>query len=124
LSTDVGCKFFWGRASTPSDPDDKQAADHFNSAAYSSSSALSSAVNGNTGDHNWAGYGGTYFWIDPKERLAAVWMMQARTSAISIASYTGTWSTARWIELATAQASLQIGGAVAVALLPLRAPSP
>lgn len=36
-----------------------------------------SAVNGNTGDHNWAGYGGTYFWIDPKERLVAVWMMQA-----------------------------------------------
>jgi CubicO group peptidase (beta-lactamase class C family) len=77
LSTDVGCKFFWGRASTPSDPDDKQAADHFNSAAYSSSSALSSAVNGNTGDHNWAGYGSTYFWIDPKERLVAVWVMQS-----------------------------------------------
>jgi CubicO group peptidase (beta-lactamase class C family) len=36
-----------------------------------------SAVNGNTGDYNWAGYGGTYFWIDPKERLVAVWMMQA-----------------------------------------------
>ena len=36
-----------------------------------------SAVNGNTGDHNWAGYGGTYFWIDPKERLAAVCMIQS-----------------------------------------------
>jgi CubicO group peptidase (beta-lactamase class C family) len=36
-----------------------------------------SAVNGNAGDYNWAGYGGTYFWIDPKERLVAVWMMQA-----------------------------------------------
>ena len=36
-----------------------------------------SAVNGNTGDHNGAGYGGTYFWIAPKERLVAVWMMHA-----------------------------------------------
>ena len=36
-----------------------------------------SATNGSTGDYNWAGYGGTYFWIDPKERLIAIWMMQA-----------------------------------------------
>jgi CubicO group peptidase (beta-lactamase class C family) len=36
-----------------------------------------SAVIGNTGDYNWAGYGGTYFWIDRKERLVPVWMMQA-----------------------------------------------
>jgi CubicO group peptidase (beta-lactamase class C family) len=31
---------------------------------------------GTTGDYNWAGLGGTYFWVDPKERLVAVWMMQ------------------------------------------------
>jgi CubicO group peptidase (beta-lactamase class C family) len=32
---------------------------------------------GSAGDYNWAGFGGTYFWIDPKERLVAVWMMQS-----------------------------------------------
>ena len=32
---------------------------------------------GTLGDYNWAGLGGTYFWIDPKEKLIAIWMMQA-----------------------------------------------
>ena len=32
---------------------------------------------GSAGDYNWAGLGGTYFWVDPKERLVAVWMMQS-----------------------------------------------
>jgi CubicO group peptidase (beta-lactamase class C family) len=36
-----------------------------------------SSTNGSAGDYNWAGYGGTYFWVDPKERLIGVWMMQA-----------------------------------------------
>ena len=36
-----------------------------------------SSSNGSGGDYNWAGLGGTYFWVDPKERLIAVWMMQA-----------------------------------------------
>ena len=36
-----------------------------------------SATNGSAGDYNWAGLGGTYFWVDPKERLIGVWMMQA-----------------------------------------------
>jgi CubicO group peptidase (beta-lactamase class C family) len=36
-----------------------------------------SSTNGSGGDYNWAGLGGTYFWVDPKERLIAVWMMQA-----------------------------------------------
>jgi CubicO group peptidase (beta-lactamase class C family) len=35
------------------------------------------STNGTGGDYNWAGLGGTYFWVDPKERLIAVWMMQA-----------------------------------------------
>jgi CubicO group peptidase (beta-lactamase class C family) len=35
-----------------------------------------SSVPGTAGDYNWAGLGGTYFWVDPKERLVAVWMMQ------------------------------------------------
>ena len=32
---------------------------------------------GSKGDYNWGGLGGTYFWIDPKEKLVAIWMMQA-----------------------------------------------
>jgi CubicO group peptidase (beta-lactamase class C family) len=34
-------------------------------------------VPGSTGEFMWAGYGGTYFWIDPKEELVAVYMSQA-----------------------------------------------
>ncbi|MET0334792.1 MAG: serine hydrolase domain-containing protein [Rhizobacter sp.] len=29
------------------------------------------------GESNWGGLGGTAFWIDPKEKLIAIWMMQA-----------------------------------------------
>ena len=32
---------------------------------------------GNVGEINWGGAGGTYFWIDPKTNLIAIWMMQA-----------------------------------------------
>jgi CubicO group peptidase (beta-lactamase class C family) len=32
---------------------------------------------GSAGEFNWGGYGGTYFWIDPKEKLVAVLMMQS-----------------------------------------------
>ncbi len=32
---------------------------------------------GNVGEINWGGAGGTYFWIDPKAKLIAIWMMQA-----------------------------------------------
>ena len=28
----------------------------------------------------WAGYAGTYFWVDPKEELVAVYMSQVPTS--------------------------------------------
>jgi CubicO group peptidase (beta-lactamase class C family) len=31
---------------------------------------------GSPGEINWGGYAGTAFWVDPKERLVAVWMMQ------------------------------------------------
>jgi CubicO group peptidase (beta-lactamase class C family) len=34
-------------------------------------------VNGSTGDYNWGGAYGTYFWIDPKEQLVVVSMTQA-----------------------------------------------
>ncbi len=33
---------------------------------------------GSVGDYCWAGYLGTYFWVDPKEELVAVLMMQIR----------------------------------------------
>jgi CubicO group peptidase (beta-lactamase class C family) len=32
---------------------------------------------GSVGEASWSGLGGTTFWIDPKEKLIAVWMMQA-----------------------------------------------
>lgn len=35
------------------------------------------ALHGSPGDYSWAGAVGTYFWIDPKESLAVVLMMQA-----------------------------------------------
>jgi CubicO group peptidase (beta-lactamase class C family) len=34
-------------------------------------------VPGSVGDYTWGGYGGTYFWVDPKEQLTAVFMTQA-----------------------------------------------
>jgi CubicO group peptidase (beta-lactamase class C family) len=34
-------------------------------------------VPGSAGEYMWAGYAGTYFWVDPKEKLVAVYMTQA-----------------------------------------------
>src|SRR2546427_4161420 len=34
-------------------------------------------VPGSAGDFNWGGYAGTVFWVDPKEHLAAVFMVQS-----------------------------------------------
>ena len=34
-------------------------------------------VSGSVGEYSWSGFGGTTFWVDPKEQLVAVWMMQA-----------------------------------------------
>lgn len=34
-------------------------------------------VPGSAGDYTWAGYAGTYFWVDPKEQIVAVMMTQA-----------------------------------------------
>ncbi|MBC7956088.1 MAG: beta-lactamase family protein [Cytophagales bacterium] len=36
-----------------------------------------SASAGSVGEANWGGLGGTYFWIDSREKLIAIWMMQA-----------------------------------------------
>ena len=37
---------------------------------------------GSLGDYDWGGAGGTYFWVDPKERLIGVWMMQAPANRV------------------------------------------
>jgi CubicO group peptidase (beta-lactamase class C family) len=34
-------------------------------------------VPGSAGEFMWAGYAGTYFWVDPKEELTAIYMSQA-----------------------------------------------
>jgi CubicO group peptidase (beta-lactamase class C family) len=34
-------------------------------------------VPGSVGDYHWSGLGGSYFWVDPREDLVAVWMMQS-----------------------------------------------
>jgi CubicO group peptidase (beta-lactamase class C family) len=31
---------------------------------------------GTTGEYNWSGYGGTTFWVDPKQGLIAILMTQ------------------------------------------------
>jgi CubicO group peptidase (beta-lactamase class C family) len=35
------------------------------------------SIPGSVGDYTWSGVAGTYFWIDPQEKLVAIWMMQA-----------------------------------------------
>jgi CubicO group peptidase (beta-lactamase class C family) len=35
------------------------------------------AMPGSVGDYYWGGLGGTYFWIDPREKLIAILMLQA-----------------------------------------------
>jgi CubicO group peptidase (beta-lactamase class C family) len=37
-------------------------------------------IMGSTGDFNWGGSGGTYFWVDPKEELTAVLMARAESA--------------------------------------------
>lgn len=34
-------------------------------------------MDGSVGEFYWAGYAGTYFWVDPKEQLVGVYMMQS-----------------------------------------------
>ena len=35
------------------------------------------SMDGSVGEFYWAGYAGTYFWVDPKEELIGVYMMQS-----------------------------------------------
>ena len=34
-------------------------------------------MDGSVGEFYWAGYAGTFFWVDPEEELVAVYMMQS-----------------------------------------------
>ena len=35
------------------------------------------SANGSPGEYNWGGAGGTAFWVDPKEQMFVVFMMQS-----------------------------------------------
>jgi CubicO group peptidase (beta-lactamase class C family) len=37
---------------------------------------------GSTGDYYWGGAGGTYFWVDPKERMFVIYMMQSPSKRV------------------------------------------
>jgi CubicO group peptidase (beta-lactamase class C family) len=37
-----------------------------------------SPLPGSVGDFSWSGINGTYFWVDPKEKLVAVLMVQSQ----------------------------------------------
>ena len=37
---------------------------------------------GSAGDYDWGGAGGTYFWVDPKERMFVVYMMQSPSKRV------------------------------------------
>ena len=39
--------------------------------------ALLNPMDGSVGEFYWAGYAGTYFWVDPEEELVGVYMMQS-----------------------------------------------
>ena len=41
-----------------------------------------SALPGTDADYNWGGAGGTYFWVDPKEKMFVVFMMQAPSKRV------------------------------------------
>ena len=41
------------------------------------------AMIGNPGEFYWGGYAGTYFWVDPRDRLVVVWMMQAPDARVA-----------------------------------------
>ena len=41
------------------------------------SPGILSAMQGSVGEYYWAGYAGTYFWVDPSEQLIGIYMMQS-----------------------------------------------
>lgn len=49
------------------------------------SPGLLAPMHGSVGEYYWAGYAGTYFWIDPEEEMFAVYMMQSVAQLIPYA---------------------------------------
>ena len=47
-------------------------------------------MEGSVGEYYWAGYAGTFFWVDPKEEMVAVYMMQ---SVQHLMTYSNTFKT-------------------------------
>ena len=43
-------------------------------------------MEGSVGEFYWAGYAGTYFWVDPKEELVGVYMMQSVKNLLPFAT--------------------------------------
>ncbi|HEX9490021.1 MAG TPA: serine hydrolase, partial [Stellaceae bacterium] len=41
-----------------------------------------SPVNSSPGEYNWGGAGGTAFWVDPKEDMIVVYMMQSPSKRV------------------------------------------
>jgi len=41
-----------------------------------------SFLTGSVGEFNWGGAAGTFFWVDPKEELIGLYMMQAPGSRL------------------------------------------
>jgi CubicO group peptidase (beta-lactamase class C family) len=39
---------------------------------------------GTIGDYWWGGWAGTYFWIDPKEEISVVYMMQDTSNRVHL----------------------------------------
>jgi CubicO group peptidase (beta-lactamase class C family) len=52
--------------------------------------ALLNPMDGSVGEYYWAGYAGTFFWVDPAEQLIAVYMMQ---SVRQLAPYANSFKT-------------------------------
>jgi CubicO group peptidase (beta-lactamase class C family) len=44
------------------------------------------SMDGTVGEYYWAGYAGTFFWVDPKEELVAVYMMQSVRQLVPFAT--------------------------------------
>jgi CubicO group peptidase (beta-lactamase class C family) len=65
-------------------------------------------VPGSAGEFMWGGAGGTFFWVDPKEELAVVFMSRGRSlPAWSIAGWSNSSSTPRSSIEAVRRARLQ-----------------
>jgi CubicO group peptidase (beta-lactamase class C family) len=63
-------------------------------------------VPGSQGEFMWAGYAGTYFWVDPKQQLVAVLMTQAPSGLSEVEKYTRAADQIRLAEQASSYGSV------------------